>query len=117
MRKNKGRFFILLSFFAWGQIAFSQEPLSERVAEKEVSFLVHKIADSLTYYYVNEAEGIKIGNYLLGELDKGSYSKNLTPEELAIQFTQDLRELNCDLLLFVNFHKQEIDKHQEAEPK
>ncbi|MEM6805912.1 MAG: S41 family peptidase, partial [Bacteroidota bacterium] len=41
----------------------------------------------------------------------------LTPEELAKKLTQDLRALNGDLHLFVNFHKQEKDQHQEAEPK
>ena len=34
---------------------------SKQITFEEVGLIIQKIADSLTYYYINEAEGLEIG--------------------------------------------------------
>ncbi len=112
MKKINFKILPFLILLGLGHIACAQKSSDESVNEDEVHLLINKMVDSLAYYYVDKDEGIDIGNHLKNELNKGSYSKNWLPEELAKKITQDLRHLNGDLHLFLKYHKNNHPKEK-----
>ncbi len=95
----------------------AQKPLNVQISKNEINFLIHRIADSLAYYYVNKDEGVDIGNHLKNQADKGVYYKWTKPEQLAKKLTQDLRSVNGDLHLYVKYHKKENNQNEGNEVK
>lgn len=96
-----------------GYSIFAQQPESEALTDDEIEFLIYSIADSLEYYYVDVEMGKQIGNQLLDNLEKGNYAYIDSPEDFATQITTDLRSLNGDLHLFLEYHPHHEEEQQE----
>ncbi len=91
---------ILLFFYSRTN---AQELTSEPVHKKEITQLVHMIADSLETYYVSLEIGKEISNLILKKNKEGAYKDLANPNELANQLTSDLRSINGDLHLSVKY--------------
>ncbi len=98
--KLKQLWFYTISFLVSG-LAFSQAP--DEVTKKELKSLIKNISDSLAYYYVSVKEGQQLGNALKSNMKHHNYDTITSPQALAEQLTKDLRKVNGDLHLFVNY--------------
>ncbi|GAB5555262.1 MAG: hypothetical protein Sapg2KO_48530 [Saprospiraceae bacterium] len=72
------------------------------VNKMEVNTLVDSIAKLVEKYYVSLAQGKEMGDLILSK--KEAYSKISDPNKLATQLTNDLRSINGDLHMSVNYN-------------
>ncbi len=104
-------FCILIFFFGCFITSCSaQDVLIKPVTKKETTLIIEKIVDSLEHYYVNLKMGIKTGKRLQENNEKGYYYAIKDPKELAKQLTKDLRSVNGDLHLSVEYSTKEDEK-------
>lgn len=89
---------------------FAQETSTNIVNQGESERMVQQIADSLEVYYVNLEMGKKIGHSLKEKSNNGIYKKIKDPKKLAIQLTTDLRAVNGDKHLSVNYRPIDAPK-------
>lgn len=79
---------------------FSQ---SKKINKTEVKELITASAKLLKKYYVSEKVGIQISDVLKKKYEKGSYNDLTSPQKIAAQLTTDLRSINGDHHLSVNY--------------
>lgn len=103
-----------ISFLLSTNNSFSQTTINENLTKEKISSLIHKISDSLIYYYVDSNDGKAIGEILKKNLKKGNYSNIKNPKILAKKLTTDLRSLNGDKHLYVSFKSQNKEKIQSS---
>ena len=96
--------------------AMTQNPTTFNRDNNEVERLINQIADSLEYYYVDAAVGKQIGDYLKTNLSAGIYTEIKEADKLAKQLTEDLRTINGDLHLYVNYHDRNEQQNEQNEP-
>ena len=86
---------------------------SKSNAQEKTSLMVDSIAKLVKKYYVSLDVGEKIADTLLKKNKEEIYSKISDPKKLANQLTADLRSVNGDLHMYVQFRR----KTDESKPK
>lgn len=79
--------------------------------------MVDSIAKLVKKYYVSLEVGEKISTVLLQKNKKEVYSKISDPNKLANQLTADLRSVNGDLHMSVNYQPKEVSENPKKESK
>ncbi len=87
---------LVTSFIACGQ----EEPILTNTKKTE---LIHKIADSLAHYYIDEEDAVEIGNFLKNRSYESAYDSINQPMEFAQFVTNDLRQYNGDKHLSLRY--------------
>ncbi len=103
IKKITSTFFVLL-FFSSYFIANAQKENLNFLSSEETSTIIDSISKLVKTYYVSEAIGEQIGNLILSKHTKGLYKTLKSPNELAVQLTSDLRSVNGDLHMSVNYN-------------
>ena len=89
---------------------FSQ---SKKIDQLEIKELIASSSKLLKKYYVSEKVGIKIGDLLKKKYQDGFYDNLIHPKELAEELTTDLRSINGDHHLSINYvPKQHLSQNK-----
>jgi C-terminal processing protease CtpA/Prc len=83
---------------------------SNAIAQDKTAIMVDSIAKLVEKYYVSIDVGEKISDTLLKKNKAKIYSKILDPKKLANQLTADLRSVNGDLHMYVQYRLKSDEK-------
>jgi hypothetical protein len=89
-----------------------EEP--KALSDSEISETIDSICNILEREYVFADIGLEISNHLKDKINSGKYKGLTDPFELANILTEDVRSINNDLHLRVNFSPEMIAQQQNA---
>lgn len=82
---------------------FVQTQAQKTVSEHELQLIIDSISKKVLKYYISLEEGKQIKNLITNKYNSNQYTKYTSPLQLASVLTSDLRSINGDLHMKLNF--------------
>ncbi|WP_316795788.1 S41 family peptidase [Pedobacter agri] len=94
---------LLLFSIASNNYVYAQEKHQKRLTDLQIVSLIDSLKKSLIRYYIFPDKALSMGKHLSSQLKKGAYKGINDQAKLAYKLESDIKEINYDSHLHVNF--------------
>ena len=94
---------LLLFSLAFNNYVYAQEKSQKRLSDSQIVSLVNSLKDSLIRYYIFPDKALSMEKHLSNQLKNGAYKGMNDQAKLAHKLESDIRNINYDSHLHVNF--------------
>lgn len=94
---------LLLLSIASNNYVYAQGKSKKRLTNLQIVSLVDSLKESLIRYYIYPDKALSMGKHLSSQLEKGAYKGINDQAELAYKLESDIKDINYDSHLHVNF--------------